>query len=54
LLNEVLGFIPSVPFKQGLSNFLNWALEQSPEDKAAYLRSVNELAEKGLMGKVSK
>lgn len=54
LLNEVLGFIPSISFKQGLNNFLSWALEQSPEDKAAYLRSVNELVEKGLMGKVSK
>lgn len=50
-LKEVLGFVPGVPFKQGLSNFLSWAAEQAPEDKAAYLRSVRELAARGLMGK---
>jgi dTDP-L-rhamnose 4-epimerase len=50
-LREVLGFVPGVPFKQGLSNFLSWAAEQAPEDKAAYLRSVSELAARGLMGK---
>jgi dTDP-L-rhamnose 4-epimerase len=50
-LREVLGFVPSVPFKQGLSNFLSWAAGQAPEDKSAYLRSVSELAARGLMGK---
>ena len=50
-LKQVLGFVPDVPFKQGLANFLGWAAEQAPEDKAAYLRSVNELAARGLMGK---
>jgi dTDP-L-rhamnose 4-epimerase len=50
-LERVLGFVPSVPFKQGLVHFLDWASEQAPEDKAAYLRSVNELAARGLMGK---
>ena len=49
-LEQVLGFVPAVPFKQGLANFLGWAAEQAPEDKAAYLRSVNELAARGLMG----
>lgn len=49
-LEQVLGFVPGVPFKQGLANFLCWAAEQAPEDKAAYLRSVNELAARGLMG----
>jgi dTDP-L-rhamnose 4-epimerase len=52
-LDEVLGFVPGVSFKQGVSNFLDWAAEQAPEDKAAYLRSVNELAARGLMGKAS-
>jgi dTDP-L-rhamnose 4-epimerase len=52
-LERVLGFVPGVPFKQGLANFLGWAAEQAPEDKAAYLRSVNELAERGLMGKTT-
>lgn len=50
MLEKVLGFVPSVTFKQGLSNFLNWAAGQAPEDKAAYLRSVSELAARGLMG----
>lgn len=49
-LNRVLGFIPDVSFKDGLANFLNWASKQAPEDKAAYLRSVNELQLRGLMG----
>lgn len=52
-LEQVLGFVPSVLFKQGLANFLGWAAEQAPEDKAAYLRSVSELAGRGLMGKAS-
>jgi dTDP-L-rhamnose 4-epimerase len=52
-LEEVLGFVPGVPFKQGLSNFLGWAAQQAPEDKAAYLRSVSELAARGLMGSAS-
>jgi dTDP-L-rhamnose 4-epimerase len=49
-LKQILGFVPTVPFKLGLANFLGWAAHQAPEDKAAYLRSVNELAAKGLMG----
>jgi dTDP-L-rhamnose 4-epimerase len=52
-LEQVLGFVPGVPFKQGLANFLGWAAEQAPEDKAAYLRSVNELSARGLMGKTT-
>lgn len=49
-LDETLGFIPSTTFRQGLNQFLGWASEQQPEDKAAYLRSVNELSSRGLMG----
>jgi dTDP-L-rhamnose 4-epimerase len=52
-LNQVLGVVPGVPFKQGLANFLDWASQQAPEDKAAYLRAVNELAARGLMGKTT-
>jgi len=52
-LKQMLGFLPGVPFKQGLANFLGWAAEQAPEDKAAYLRSVSELAAHGLMGKTT-
>ena len=53
MLEEVLGFVPRVPFNEGLANFLGWAAEQAPEDKAAYLRSVSELAARGLMGKIT-
>lgn len=49
-LESVLGFLPAVPFKQGLDSFLGWAAGQALEDKAAYLRSVSELAARGLMG----
>lgn len=49
-LEKVLGFVPGVSFKQGLANFLGWAAAQAPEDKEAYLRSVGELAARGLMG----
>jgi len=49
-LEQVLDFVPRVTFKQGLANFLGWAAEQAPEDKTAYLRSVSELAARGLMG----
>lgn len=52
-LENVLGFVPSVSFKQGLSNFLAWAAGQPPEDKTSYLRSVNELVACGLMCKAS-
>ena len=52
-LQQVLGFVPGVPFRQGLTQFLDWAAQQAPEDKEAYLRSVNELAGRGLMGKAS-
>lgn len=50
-LKHVLGFVPGVPFQQGLANFLGWAAQQAPEDKAAYLRSVGELTARGLMGR---
>ena len=50
-LEQLLHFAPSVAFKQGLANFLSWAAIQAPQDKAAYLRSVSELAERGLMGR---
>lgn len=49
-LEKVLGFAPKIPFKQGLRVFLDWASLQTPEDQASYLRSVNELSTRGLMG----
>ena len=50
-LKEVLNFIPSVTFNDGLAQFLSWAHSQEAQDKTAYLRSVEELASRGLMGK---
>jgi dTDP-L-rhamnose 4-epimerase len=50
-LKETLGFSPSVPFRAGLNHFLNWASNERPENKDAYLRSVAELSSRGLMGK---
>ncbi len=50
-LQETLGFSPSVEFQVGLHRFLNWAANEDLESEGAYLRSVNELASKGLMGK---
>lgn len=49
-IKKLLGFTATTSFKQGLGNFLNWASQQDPEDKAAYLRSVSELTARGLMG----
>lgn len=51
-LEKILGFKPAVTFKEGLTNFLVWAASQAtPEDKLAYLRSVDQLTARGLMGK---
>jgi dTDP-L-rhamnose 4-epimerase len=50
---RVLGRLPGVAFREGLGNFLAWASGQAPQDKAAYLRSVDELAARGLMGKTA-
>jgi dTDP-L-rhamnose 4-epimerase len=52
-LQKVLGFVPEVTFKSGLINFLNWASKQNPEDQSTYIRSVNELESRGLMGHAS-
>lgn len=54
LMQKSFGFTPAVGFKEGLKRFLEWASEQPVEDKAAYTRSVNELASKGLMGSSAK
>jgi len=51
MLDSILGLTPAIKFELGLSKFLNWAADQTAEDKAAYLRSVDELASRGLMGK---
>ena len=49
-IRDVLHFVPKVPFERGLSDFLGWAVGQSEENQSAYLRSVEELKSKGLMG----
>lgn len=48
-VENVLDFVPNVKFSKGIDLFLKWASVQPSEDKAAYVRSVNELAERGLM-----
>ena len=53
-LKELHDFVPTVSFQQGLVQFLDWASTQPPEDKESYLRSVNELTKRGLMGKASR
>ena len=50
---QVLGALQVTPFNVGLGHFLDWASAQPAEDKSAYLRSVSELASRGLMGKTS-
>ncbi len=50
-LQSVLGFTPKTAFKVGLNNFLSWAAAEPEQDKAAYEKSVAELASRGLMNK---
>ncbi len=49
-LKNTLDFVPGTQFDLGLKNFLTWAANQAPQDKAAYKKSVDELSAKGLMG----
>ena len=42
--------LPSVDFRTGLRNFINWAITQTvPEDFKDYEKSIIELKEKGLL-----
>jgi dTDP-L-rhamnose 4-epimerase len=50
-LQSVLGFTPKTPFADGLNNFLSWAASEPEQDKAAYEKSVAELASRGLMNR---
>jgi dTDP-L-rhamnose 4-epimerase len=47
---QILGFVPNIPFGDGLLNFLNWAGNQDLQDNSAYLKSISELKVNGLMG----
>ena len=49
---HILGYLSKTHFRQGVAHFLEWAREQAPADKTAYRRSLNELSERGLMGKM--
>lgn len=51
-IQSLLNFSPKITFSQGLVSFLSWASDQPLEGRDAYTRSVAELSEKGLMGKV--
>jgi dTDP-L-rhamnose 4-epimerase len=48
-ISNLLGFDPQVQFKEGLKNFLDWASEHEAVDGSGYLKSVTELASRGLM-----
>lgn len=52
-LKEVLGYTPSRSFKEGLHEFLKWALAQNdiPATMADYQQSLLELKERGLLNK---
>ncbi len=50
-IKSLLGFSPSVEFKDGLQRFLTWVETQPMEDKLAYRRSIAELQDHGIMGK---
>jgi dTDP-L-rhamnose 4-epimerase len=50
-LQSVLGFTPKTPFVDGLNKFLSWAASEPEQDKAAYEKSVAELASRGLMNR---
>lgn len=43
-----LGYNPTVNFKQGISNFVDWVNEQEIESTDSYARSLDEMKEKGL------
>lgn len=51
--DQVLGAMNMTDFRTGLGSFLDWAAGQEAQDQTAYLRSVGELAARGLMGKIS-
>ena len=47
-ISAILGFVPKVDFKTGVTRFVKWVKRQErPEDK--YENSINELKNKGLM-----
>jgi dTDP-L-rhamnose 4-epimerase len=48
-ITHLLDFVPQVQFKEGLKNFLDWASEHEAVDGTGYLKSVAELASRGLM-----
>ena len=47
---DVLGYHPVVDFKSGLKSFLEWASGKEVYDQAYYLRSLQELSDRDLMG----
>lgn len=51
LIKNVIGFEPSWKFKDGLHQFIDWAILQTdiPKDTADYIKSLDELKDKGLL-----
>jgi len=50
LIKKIVGFEPKWLFKEGLHNFIDWAVDQKdiPKDTADFKKSIFELKEKGL------
>ncbi|ASZ12693.1 GDP-mannose 4,6-dehydratase [Chitinophaga pendula] len=46
-IREALGFVPTVPFEEGIRHFVAWVKEE-PIAEDRYERSIHELIEKGL------
>lgn len=46
-INKLLGYVPKVKFKEGISNFVDWVEKQNIEEDN-YAKTIEEMKEKGL------
>jgi dTDP-L-rhamnose 4-epimerase len=47
-IEKILEYKPQTSFKQGISNFVDWVNAQEVEKSDSYIKSINEMREKGL------
>ena len=47
-IERLLGFVPQIDFKDGISKFTNWVLKQKIE-KDELINSLEEMKSKGLL-----
>lgn len=47
-IEKILGYKPKTSFKQGISNFVDWVNAQEVEKSDSYIKSIDEMREKGL------